>query len=59
MILRAMSRENLDLVRRSYEREDSRFGPTWETIDPQFEYHTLSTEPDAGIYRGHEAEESA
>jgi uncharacterized protein len=49
-----MSQENLDLVRCSYEREDSRFGPTRETIDPDFEYHTLSTEPDAGIFRGHE-----
>jgi ketosteroid isomerase-like protein len=49
-----MSRENLDVVRSSYEREDLRFGPTWATIDPDFEYHTLSTEPDAGIYRGHE-----
>jgi hypothetical protein len=29
-----MSQENLDLVRGSCEREDLRFGPTWETIDP-------------------------
>jgi ketosteroid isomerase-like protein len=48
-----MSAENVELVRRSYERETKSFGPEWETIDPQFEYHTLSTEPDAGIYRGH------
>jgi ketosteroid isomerase-like protein len=48
-----MSTENVELVRKSYEHEATSFGPQWETIDPEFQYHTLSTEPDAGIYRGH------
>jgi hypothetical protein len=49
-----MSAENVELVRKSYERETGSLGPDWDTIAPQFEYHTLSTEPDAGIYRGHD-----
>jgi ketosteroid isomerase-like protein len=49
-----VSAENVELVRSSYERDAESFGPQWDTIDPGFEYHTLSTEPDAGIYRGHD-----
>jgi ketosteroid isomerase-like protein len=49
-----MSAENVEIVRKSYERESKSLGPEWETIAPGFEYHTLGTEPDAGIYRGHE-----
>jgi ketosteroid isomerase-like protein len=47
-----MSAENVALVRKSYERDAQSFGPDWATIAPEFEYHTLSTEPEASRIRG-------
>jgi ketosteroid isomerase-like protein len=49
-----MSAENVELIRKGYERDAESMGPQWETIDPEFEYHTLPNDPDAGVFHGHD-----
>ena len=48
-----MSRENVELVRRTYEE----FGRTRQAplsaLDPEVEWHTAADLPDSGVHRGH------
>jgi ketosteroid isomerase-like protein len=50
---RAMSRENVELVRRAYEE----FGRTRQApssaLDPEIEWHTAADLPDSGVHHGH------
>lgn len=50
-----MSRENVEVVRRTYE-EFARTGqPPLSALDPDVEWHTAADLPDSGVHRGHDA----
>jgi uncharacterized protein len=48
-----MSRENVELLRRSAEHFERTGEPLWETMDPEIEIHDHDL-PNAGPYRGHD-----
>jgi ketosteroid isomerase-like protein len=65
-----MSQENVDLMRRVFEKASGRAGPTagaldaldadsmtviFKTLDPEIEFHEDPRFPEAGVYRGIEA----
>jgi ketosteroid isomerase-like protein len=51
-----MSKENMDIVRRTYEATNSGDYDTAESyIHPEIEFHTYGRSPEAGVYRGKEA----
>jgi ketosteroid isomerase-like protein len=51
-----MSKENMDIVRRTYEATNGGDYDTAESyIHPEIEFHTYGRSPEAGVYRGKEA----
>ena len=50
-----MSRANIEAIRASYDALNRRDYETWvASLHPDIELHELASNPDAGVYRGHD-----